>query len=279
MTTVGDVIEVLERAYPLELAESWDSIGLECGDRAARVDSVLIAVDPTEATVAEAIARGVQLLVTHHPLLLRGVHSVAFDTPKGRLLHKLIQSGIALYSAHTNADSATGGVNDALAATLGLTVTGPLIPKADGGQGLGRIGVLPAPETLAAFVSRVANRLPETAWGVRGLGDPDRLITRVAVMGGSGDSALENAVSAGVDVYVTADLRHHPALDHSVGGIARGIEVPALVDVAHWASEWPFCAATANVISAGIAGSLKTHVSTVCTDPWTISAFKTEVAQ
>ncbi|WP_440221274.1 Nif3-like dinuclear metal center hexameric protein [Dietzia sp. MNB45] len=130
--TLADVIDLLEHAYPPRLAESWDRVGLVAGDPAAEVERVVVAVDATDAVVDHALAEGADLLLVHHPPLLRGVHSIAADTPKGRLLHKLIAGGCALYAAHTNADSARPGVNDALADVLGLTPGRPLAPTGDG---------------------------------------------------------------------------------------------------------------------------------------------------
>jgi putative NIF3 family GTP cyclohydrolase 1 type 2 len=112
--------------------------------------------------------------------------------------------------------------------------------------------------------------LPETAWGVRAAGDPERTVRRVAVCGGAGDSALASAVAAGVDVYVTADLRHHPASEHLLAGSLPGRPTPALVDVAHWASEWPWCEQAAGVVRAALGGSVDVHVSRLRTDPWTL---------
>ncbi|MEU2040699.1 Nif3-like dinuclear metal center hexameric protein [Nocardia niwae] len=129
MTTLADLIGVLDAAYPPALAEPWDSVGLVCGDPAEELTRVLFAVDATAAVVDEAIDWRAQALVVHHPLLLRGVDTVAASTPKGALLHRLIRSGCALFTAHTNADSAEPGVSDALAAAIGLTVTGPLDAK------------------------------------------------------------------------------------------------------------------------------------------------------
>ncbi|POX99496.1 Nif3-like dinuclear metal center hexameric protein, partial [Mycobacterium kansasii] len=123
---LADVIEVLDQAYPPRLAESWDSVGLVCGDPADVVDSVTVAVDATAAVVDEVPEGG--LLLAHHPLLLRGVDTVAASTPKGALVHRLIRSGRSLFTAHTNADSASPGVSDALAQALGLTVEGVLDP-------------------------------------------------------------------------------------------------------------------------------------------------------
>ena len=267
MTTVGEVVAALVRAYPPELAESWDAVGLVCGDPTETVSRVLICVDPDESTVDEALTWGAQFVLAHHPLLLRGVHGVPADTPKGGLVHRLVRAGSALYCAHTNADSADPGVSDALAKALGLTVTGPLDPHGDGPTGIGRIGTLPAAEPFSVFVERVAAALPVTVGGVRGAGDLDRPIQTVAVSGGAGDSYLATATRAGVDAFVTADLRHHPAAEHlAVPG------APNLVDVAHWASEWPWCDQAADVLRAALGGSVDIRVSTCRSDPWTIRA-------
>ncbi|GAB2991274.1 Nif3-like dinuclear metal center hexameric protein [Saccharothrix stipae] len=273
MTTLGDVLAALEAAYPPATAESWDAVGLVCGDRAEPVSRALFCVDPVESTVDEALEVGAQLLVAHHPLMLRGVTGVPADDPKGGLVHRLIRAGVALYTAHTNADAANPGVSDALAEALGLRVTGPLVPAAGEpgtgigigtGTGIGRIGELDRPEPLREFTRRVADGLPATAWGVRAAGDPDRPIRRVAVCGGAGDGYLTAAARAGVDAYVTADLRHHPAGEHLAAG------GPALVDVAHWASEWPWCEQAAHVVRTALGGTVEVLVSTRRTDPWTV---------
>jgi len=126
--TLADIVGVLDASYPAALAASWDSVGLVCGDPGDAVRSVLFAIDPVAAVVDEAIALGVQLLITHHPLYLRGTSSVAADSAKGRVVHRLIKAGIALHVAHTNADHARPGVSDALATALGLTDLRPLDP-------------------------------------------------------------------------------------------------------------------------------------------------------
>jgi dinuclear metal center YbgI/SA1388 family protein len=365
---LADVIGVLEAAYPPELAASWDSVGLVCGDPADDVGSVTVAVDATAAVVDEVPDRG--LLLAHHPLLLRGVDTVAADTAKGALLHRMIRSGRGLFTAHTNADSASPGVSDALAEVLGLTVEEVLAPSAgpdndkwvvyvpvenadavreamfvagaghigdyshcswsvtgtgqflphDGASptigsvgsvervaedrvemiapkrlrghvlaalrtthpyeepafdilalasvpedvGLGRIGTLPRQETLAAFVSRVHDALPGTSWGIRASGEDDAEVSRVAVCGGAGDSLLDIVAGAGVDAYVTADLRHHPADEH------RRRSNIALIDVAHWASEYPWCHQAAALLRDYFGDSLPVRVSAIRTDPWNI---------
>ncbi|MFC5906280.1 Nif3-like dinuclear metal center hexameric protein [Streptacidiphilus monticola] len=272
MPKLSDVTALLDELYPPAWAESWDAVGLVCGDPDAEVRRVLFAVDPVRQVADEAIAFGADLLITHHPLYLRGTTTVAATGFKGRVVHSLIRNEVALLVAHTNADHADPGVSDALAEAVGLRITGPLIPDPTdqaGRRGTGRIGELPAAEPLSAFAARVAAGLPGTAQGVRAAGDPERPIRRVAVCGGSGDSFFDAVRAAGVDAYVTADLRHHPASEAlEAGG-------PALVDAAHWATEWPWLrgAERALLDAAEKRGwELETRVSQLVTDPWTAHA-------
>lgn len=369
--TLADIIAVLDAAYPPALAQSWDSVGLVCGDPDEPVCSVTLAVDATEAVVDRVPDGG--LLVAHHPLLLRGVDTVAASTAKGALIHRLIRSRRALFTAHTNADAAAPGVSDALAEALGLTVTGVLEPVPSGpdldkwvifvpseaaeavraavfaagagqigdysqcswsvpgtgqflphvganpaigsvgsvehvaedrieaiaparlrasilaalraahpyeepafdvfalaalpaGVGIGRICELPEPESLARFVARAGALLPATSWGVRASGAPDAMISRVAVSGGSGDSLLATAARAGVDVYLTSDLRHHPADEQ------RRTAPMALIDVAHWASEFPWCSQAAALLRDAFGERLPVEVCDIRTDPWNLQA-------
>jgi len=267
MSTVGEIVAILDRMYPPRLAEEWDAPGLSVGDPAATVSHVHFAVDPVRAVIDEAVAAGAQMLVTHHPLLLRGVTSVAADTGKGSAVHRLITGGCALYSAHTNADSAANGVADALAAAIGVTGLRPLVEDAeDPSLGTGRVGVLASPLPLREFAERVAAALPPTAHGVRVAGDLDLTVSTVAVLGGSGDSFFDDVRRADVDAYVTADLRHHPASEaRELAELAGGR--PALVDVSHYASESLWLEAAA--ASVGREAGVTTSVSTLNTDPWT----------
>jgi dinuclear metal center YbgI/SA1388 family protein len=263
--TLGEVIAALEARYDPALAESWDAVGLVCGDRTEPVRRVLFAVDPVTAVVDEALGGGADLLVTHHPLLLTAVHGVPADDPKGRIVHRLVRAGAALFVAHTNADrAADGGVNDALAAAVGLRDTVPLEPVAPGRrEGLGRIGELDRPVPLRHFADVVAGALPATAGGVRVAGDPGARVRRIAVCGGSGGSLVTAAAAAGADVLLTSDQKHHPV---SEAGEAGG---PALVDVAHWASEWPWLPVAADALVRDLGGRVEVAVSRRVTDPWT----------
>jgi dinuclear metal center YbgI/SA1388 family protein len=268
VTEVRDLAQLLERRYPLDWACDWDRVGLVLGEPTAQVSRVLLAVDCVPETVAQAQHVGAQLLVVHHPLLLRGVSSLAPTAYRGRIVHDLIRAGIALYTAHTNADVANPGVSDVLATRLGLVDLRPLRPAIGaaegGGRGTGRVGRLPQPMPLAAFTELAARVLPPTAWGVRAAGPPDLVIRTVAVCGGAGDGFLADAVRSGADAYLTADLRHHPASEHLADG------GPALLDAAHWATEQPWLADAAEYLRTNAA--VETVVSDLDTDPWTLHA-------
>ncbi|MFI6468849.1 Nif3-like dinuclear metal center hexameric protein [Streptomyces sp. NPDC050516] len=268
MPRLSEVIAALDALWPPERAEGWDAVGTVCGDPDAEVSRVLFAVDPVQDVVDEALKLGADLVVTHHPLYLRGTTTVAAGHFKGRVVHALIKHDIALHVAHTNADTADPGVSDALAGALDLRVVRPLVPDASdpsGRRGLGRICELDPPMTLGEFAARAAARLPATSQGVRVAGDLEATVRTVAVSGGSGDSLFDAVRASGADAFLTADLRHHPvseATQHSPLG---------LVDAAHWATEWPWCeqaAAQLDEISDRHGWDLRVHVSKTVTDPW-----------
>ena len=176
---------------------------------------------------------------------------------KGSWITDLIEAGVGLYAAHTNADS--WGTAQAMADLLGLTHTRPLVPNADNPDlGLGRIGTI-EPATLEEFAATVRDVLPAVPAGILVGGDPDRRIETVAVSPGSGDSFLAQVSDLGADVYVTADLRHHPATDHLWGGGC------ALVCPTHFASEWPLLPRIAEKLHGF---GLTADVSTIVTDAW-----------
>ncbi|MBY8342472.1 Nif3-like dinuclear metal center hexameric protein [Streptomyces spinosirectus] len=275
MPRLSEVIAALDNLWPAERAESWDAVGTVVGDPDQEVSRVLFAVDPVQRIVDEAIKLGADLLVTHHPLYLRGTTTVAASHFKGRVVHTLIKNDIALHVAHTNADKADPGVSDALAGALDLRVLRPLVPDPSdphGRRGLGRICALDHPLTVRAFAARAASRLPATAQGIRVAGDPEATISTVAVSGGSGDSLFDDVRAAGVDAFLTADLRHHPAAEFTAAVAHSPL---ALLDAAHWATEWPWCELAAtqlDEISDRHGWDLRVHVSKTVTDPWTAHA-------
>jgi dinuclear metal center YbgI/SA1388 family protein len=367
MPTVAEVVDLVHRWYPPGTAAEYDAVGLAAGDPAAEVRRILVAVDVSVEVAREAAELGADLLLTHHPLLLRGVTTVAETTPKGRTLATLARAGCALLTAHTNADPAVDGVSESLARALGLADVEPLEPSpaevdkivvyvpsdsaeavrvaiaeagagaigdydscsfttpgegrfrplagshpflgevgrlelveesrveavlprarrtavvaamraahpyeevaydlvelADTGEastGMGRIGSV-EPTTLGEFAGRVAEALPDTPIGVLVGGDPDRVVRRVAVAGGAGDFLLDVVRRAEADVYVTSDLRHHPAIEFLEH------DGPALVQVSHWAAEWTWLPVVQKKLARALGDTVETHVSTLCTDAW-----------
>jgi dinuclear metal center YbgI/SA1388 family protein len=329
-----DVVQIMEHLAPLELAEAWDNSGWQVGDPEAHVQKVLLALDVTREVVKEAEENGVQLIICHHPLLLKGLKSVRLDDPAGSLLFRLIRSGIGVYAAHTTLDNADGGINDLLARELGITQTEVLQPvqyqqllklvvfvpvshavevrealgRAGAGyignyshctynlvgtgtfcpqqginpfigvtgrleqveevrietiikkeetnqvlqamlavhpyeevaydlypllnkgavRGLGRIGRLPQPVTLAELAGKVQQVLQGNC--LRFGGNKDELVQRVAVCGGSGAELWSLAKQKGADVLVTGDVRYHVARDMLAAGLS-------FIDAGHFSTE------------------------------------------
>jgi len=368
--TLGEITRLLDEWFPPQHADDWDAVGLVLGDPSVDVRRILLAVDPVAAVADEAVADHADLLVTHHPLFLNGVHGVAATDPKGRLAHRLLTNGCALFTAHTNADSPSGGVSESLALALGLRDLRPLeadpappldkivvfapveaaehiraalagagagaigdydsctftsvgegrfrplegarpaigeigrlevveevrietvCPRrlrapalaamlaahpyeepaydvlelgalAEPERGSGRIGRLGSAMSLAEFAGHVSEVLSTTAHGVRVAGDPDQRVETVGLCGGAGDFLLDRARAAGVDVYLTSDLRHHPASE------LREHEAPALVDVAHWAAESTWLPVLRRRLVDALGDTVEVRVSTTNTDPWT----------
>lgn len=260
---IADLRREANDLWPEHTAAAWDRVGLVSGADDAPLRRVLFAVDVVEATVTEALEWGADAIIAHHPLLLRGVHSVAEDTGKGAMLARLIRGGCALLSAHTNADAPAGGVSDRIAERLGLRDARPIEPGADPTAGIGRVGELPE-TSLGELAERIAALLPATVSGVRVAGRPDRPVSRVALCGGAGDSLLDHPEVRAADAYITADLRHHPAQEAIESG------GPALIDVSHWASEWLWLDGAAAEIERRLPG-VTTRVSSRRTDVWDFS--------
>ncbi|UFU15499.1 Nif3-like dinuclear metal center hexameric protein [Curtobacterium sp. C1] len=264
MPTLRELQAVIEDLWPAAGAESWDSVGLVSGRADQPIEHVHLAVDAVPATAHEAVEAGADLLLTHHPLLLRGVTTIDESTVKGNVLATLVRGGTALLAAHTNADVVTTGTSAVLADRLGLVDQRPLEPGADPATGLGRVGTLPAPTTLGALARALVDLLPPTATGVRVSGDFDRPVRTVALCAGAGDSLLGNPAVRAADVYVTSDLRHHPASEFREQALLG--DGPALVDTSHWATEWLWLDVAAEQLRR--AAGVRVTVSELRTDPW-----------
>jgi dinuclear metal center YbgI/SA1388 family protein len=360
------VINILEEFAPLELAQDWDSIGLQAGDPAQPVSRVFLSLDLTPAVLAEASDAGADLLVVHHTPFFRPLQNFRMDQPAGRLLAEIIKRGMALYTAHTNLDATWGGVNDILASKLDLRETAVLsagwkqklyklvvfvphdyleqvstavsragagwignysdctfrvrgtgtfrplegtnpfigsrgkleeveetrletivseeiLPRAVGAMikahpyeevaydlypltnegktaGLGRVGRLPCPMTLASFVEKVKEKLAVNT--VRCCGPAQKIVEKVAVCGGRGASYMHQALLAGAQVLLTADVKYHEAQEALACDLA-------LVDAGHFATENPVIQAMAGIIRNQLAQEgVTVMVSQICTDPF-----------
>jgi dinuclear metal center YbgI/SA1388 family protein len=263
--TLADANAAIAALWPPGEAEEWDAPGLLSGDPAAPMERIHLAVDAVLATVDEAVGAGASLLLVHHPLLLRGVTSVAEDRYKGAVIARLIRAGCALIAAHTNADIVARGTSAVLAERLGLRNVQPIVPATDPALGLGRVGDLAEEATLGTLARALGDLLPATASGVRVAGEYDRTVRTVALCAGAGDSLLAHPDVLAADVYITSDLRHHPASEAVENGRVAG--GPALVDVSHWASEWLWLDTAAQQLREALPG-VEIVVSELRTDPW-----------
>ncbi len=266
--SVGDLAAWMDTWYPPQAKADWDRVGLIAGRRSAPVTKVLLAVDPVQEVLEQALDVGANMLITHHPLYLRGTSFVSDDDAKGHLVSELIRHNVALFNAHTNADVTPLGVATSLADLLGLQDQVFLEPHPDRSDwGYGRVGDLQEALSLEEFGELVADRLPAGPTGVLVGGDLATPVKRVAVSGGSGDSFLKAASQAGVDAYVTADLRHHPSSEHLED------HGPGLVCGSHWATEWPWLPVLATRLEdkAKAEGEpLDVEISALVTEPWAL---------
>lgn len=229
MPTVREIEQALFELAPGEAAMEWDNVGHLLGDPDQAVERVLVALDITEGVADEAIASGCQLVVAHHPVMncrWTPVQNIRDDTFQGHLFLKLLRNNVSAICMHTNLDIAWGGVNDALAQRLELVDPGPLREN-----GLGRVGEYPESVALADYVRFVCQAL-----GCNGLryADAGKPVRRVAVGGGACGEFEDDAIRAGCDTFVTADLSYHQFLDAAGKGIN-------LIDAGHFPTEDPVC--------------------------------------
>jgi len=243
---ISDILAVLRHLAPEEDALENDPIGLLVDREDAKITKVGVCLDATPATIARAVAAGVQLVIAHHPLIYRPLKRLGSD-PVSLAVKTLVRHDAALYAMHTNWDAAPGGINDTLAECLELIDVQPL--GTAGLSRLPRLGTLASPRPLADFARLVETALAcaETSALRCGGGDPRRMISRVAVCGGAGAELAEAVQAAGADAYVTSDIRH----DQFWEAEARGL---ALLDAGHGATETPGMRALVRTLPALLPG-------------------------
>ncbi len=244
VVTVADVLALVEEIAPPELAEEWDNVGLLLGDPETEVRGIMVSLDPSSMVLSEACESGCNLLVSHHPVIFRPLSSLRRDRGLGRLYFDAVRADVSMIACHTNLDRVSGGVNDALAAALGLVRVRPLEPDAsDPGIGMGRIGDLAAPLASGEFVARLAEVCNCRTLAVAG--DLPATISRVGLCGGSGSDLAERARDQGAEVFISGEIKL------SVGRWAEE-EGFCLIDAGHFNTENPVVEVLATRIEEGL---------------------------
>ena len=204
---VGDITEVLERFAPLRIQEDWDNSGLLIGSPGDAVHGVLVGFDCTPELIEEAVEKGCDMVVTHHPLIFKGIRRIHADDPVGAAVMMAVRHGVAVYAAHTTADKVIAGVSGAMARRLGLRNIGILAPEEDGTVGLGCLGDFPRPMTGSEALAYVRERFGLKI--IRSSRPLETPIRKVALLGGSGGSEMGLALARGAQLYITADVSYH----------------------------------------------------------------------
>ena len=255
---VKEVLSALEQFAPLPLQESWDNAGLQVGLTEAEVSGALLCLDVTEAVVDEALRKGCNVVVSHHPLLFRGLKTISDLTDVQRTVRKAVKHEVCVISMHTNMDNARGGVNFKIAAKLGLTDLEFMAEKRVGDVmcGSGVIGTLEEPMAADDFVKRV-----KQAFGVECAMTNELLrrpVSRVAICGGAGDFLLDDAVAAGADAFITGEMHYHQYF-----GYEQRIQICV---IGHYQSEQFTTEVFRDIIAERCPG-VKTEIAETCTNP------------
>ena len=230
--TVQTVCDTMNRLAPKYLAEEWDNPGLLVGDPHQAVNRILVCLDLNDEMIQKAVEAKAQLIVTHHPMIFKAIKSVRTDLPLGRKISSLIKNDISCFAAHTNLDSAAGGVNDVLARKIGLVNVKPF----DEELSLGRIGNLQREMSAKEFALHIKYSLKADT--VRLIDAGDFIIKTVGICGGAGSEFIAKAKFLGADAFVTGDVKYHEAQS----AIENKIHV---VDAGHFATEFPIVHALA----------------------------------
>ncbi len=241
---VKDLLEGINGFAPFGLAESWDNVGLLIGRPDREVHSLLLGLDPTLSLLEEALSRGADTLITHHPCIFHPLSSVNTATPTGAFLEKALEQKINVIACHTNLDSAVEGVSDALAERLGLNGLRPLhamdFPGMNG-VGLGRRGSFPVPLSFPDFLKRVFDVLGVDT--VQVAGPAPKEVKTIALCGGSGSEFAEDALRSGADLYLSAEIKHSTARWAEESGFC-------IIDGTHYGTEQPAVALLADKLES-----------------------------
>jgi len=278
MVSLQEFINQFEKLYPIEDSETWDYPGLINGKFDQEIKKVYLTIDPTLETINQAIEERADLIISHHPLFFKSVHNVSPYSFRGEIINQLIQNNIALYIAHTNADSAKDfGTATKFLKLLEIKESQPIIPQInDIKKGIGAYGKLPNPLSLKELTKKISEIVPKTHEAIKVAGPQEVEILNIGALPGSGDDPeiLKRVRELNLDVYITSDLRHHPALDFE-----QQVEYEQkvfqknptyLISVPHYACEFPVLQAIQENLSSFFP-QLQFSISTINTNPWTFS--------
>ena len=249
---VGDITQIIENLAPLSYAYKWDNVGLQLGSKEDSVTAVLTTLEITEDILDEAIKNNVNMIVTHHPMIFSPLKNITKEDMKGKLIYKAIQNNISIYAAHTNIDAASGGLNDYIADRLNIKDTKILeevgdniypIENEESSSGIGRVGRLNNPKTLAELITEIKEQI--NIKYIRVAGDLEATIENVAVINGSGADLIQSSIYKGCQCVITGDVKYHDAQD----AISQGINV---IDIGHYHSEKFFANFLADYLSVEV---------------------------
>jgi len=238
IATTADIIDVMETIAPSRLSEKWDNAGLQAGKLSWPVKRLRVALDPLTTIVNEACNDNIDMLITHHPLIFKPLTSIDFDTPVGRIIRMAAQHRLAIFTAHTNLDSARDGLNDLLAYRIGLKNLSVFVQTvqlerqpdqmAVPNEGIGRIGTTDKGIELVALATKIKTEL--NLEHLKYSGNPHLIVNKIAVCTGSGSGLMSQFLQSDAQVFISGDLRYHDARDAEAN--QRG-----LIDISHFASE------------------------------------------
>lgn len=229
MTLIKDLFNIMEEIAPARYAAEWDNVGLQVGNPHDEARGIMVALDTSLAAVKETASKGFNLLITHHPFLFSPVKKIDLASPQGRIIREAIESGVTIFSAHTNLDSTKGGINDMLGELLDFTESSPMEPyEEDKSVGMGRIGSIKEERSLTELAVLIKKRFNVDR--VKVLGNMNNKIRRIALCGGSGGSLINLAKNLGADLYVSGDISYHQARD------AEDMNL-SIIDLGHFSSE------------------------------------------
>lgn len=253
---ISEVIRITDEICPPELAEEWDNCGwqIKCGD--GDVTGVLTAIEVTGAVIDEAVKRGANLIITHHPMIFQGIKSVDVKTVLGNYIIRLINNGISVYSCHTDFDKVEGGNNDYIGEVLELTDVRCL------DDGFTRVGNIKGDMTASEFAAFVCRKLNLSERSVRICGDPGKRVKKAGWCSGAGADFADAAAAAGCDVFVTGDVKYHEAREAAEAGRI------VVIDAGHFGTEVSFGENMAVKLSERLGAGAKVFSSVATEEPF-----------